>query len=200
MRILNQGNPDRDSQGFTLIELMVVIMIIAILAAIAIPSYRRYAVVNAERDVQAKMLQLQLQLERWRASALTYKGFRPQKISNVSGATTTAYNYDDAPVNKTIYVPSGSTASNYRYKIILVDSKTSTDSDGAVTTSSLVTSGTAIDNNTGRAWKMFAEPSSSYSTGHKILLSSAGLQCQTKNNDSSITVASIDCGTYSEDW
>ncbi|MEC5210024.1 type IV pilus assembly protein PilE [Psychrobacter sp. PL15] len=178
-------------RGFTLIEMMVVISIIAILATIAIPSYRRYVVINAEREAQAKMLQLQIQLERWRAKALTYQGFKPQVVATTNSVT---YTYDDDPNNKTIYVPNGSTASNYRYKITLVDGTTPANSLAPVPST------TTVDSSTGRTWKMFAEPSSSYSTGHKILLGSQGLQCQTKNNDSSITVASVNCGTYSEDW
>ena len=149
-------------KGFTLIELMVTVAMVAILASIAIPSYRQYAIRNAESQAQAKMKQLEIELNRWRATALTYKGFKPAKVASDG---TTSYDYDETD-NKTIYVPANSTSSNYHYKITLASVVTTTTTAGSSTTisredKSLVNTSTTIDNSTlavGRNWAMLAIP------------------------------------------
>ena len=179
-------------KGFTLIELMVTVAMVAILASIAIPSYRQYAIRNAESQAQAKMKQLEIELNRWRATALTYKGFLPKKIASDG---TTSYGYDETD-NKTIYVPANSTAANYQYKIRLVDGDNTANSLVPTASSTLSNSLTA-----GRAWVMFATPNpTKFNDAHKILLTSSGTQCKTKNSDTSVTIASTNCGTYSETW
>ena len=178
--------------GFTLIELMVTVAMVAILASIAIPSYRQYAIRNAESQAQAKMKQLEIELNRWRATALTYKGFKPAKVASDG---TTSYDYDETD-NKTIYVPANSTVDNYQYKIRLVDGDNTANSLVPTASSTLSNSLTA-----GRAWVMFATPNpTKFNDAHKILLTSSGTQCKTKNSDTSVTIASTNCGTYSETW
>lgn len=64
----------RHAAGFTLVELMIVVAVIAILSAIVYPNYREY-VVKARRTAVAGCLQQHAQtMERYYTTNLTYVG------------------------------------------------------------------------------------------------------------------------------
>ena len=62
----------RQTKGFTLIELMIVVAIVAILAAIAIPTYQEQVRKGRRADAARAVGQLQLDMERWRGENPSY--------------------------------------------------------------------------------------------------------------------------------
>lgn len=78
------GPKRRAMAGFTLIELMVVIAIIGILAAIALPSYQRYIQRGDRAAARAALLEAQQFMERFYAANNTFVGaVLPARFANV---------------------------------------------------------------------------------------------------------------------
>src|SRR5919197_345248 len=77
------GNMKRSSKGFTLIELMIVVAIIGILAAIAIPNFLRY-------QLRSKFAELKTNVEAIRKSQESLRqGERPLCATAITGVYTT---------------------------------------------------------------------------------------------------------------
>lgn len=80
----------KQQQGFSLIELLVVVMIIAVLAAIAIPSYSRYGFRARRADAQDILMRIATQQERFYATnnrygALTEIGYSADPVKSDKG-------------------------------------------------------------------------------------------------------------------
>ncbi|BDU21009.1 type IV pilin protein [Dyella sp. GSA-30] len=76
----------RRQSGFTLIEIMIVVMIVAILAAIAIPAYHRYVVRAHRTDATRTLLDLAGRQEHYFYSNNTYT----TDVTALGGTTTMA--------------------------------------------------------------------------------------------------------------
>lgn len=68
------GVPRSRMTGFTLIELMIVVALIAILAAIAYPSYQEWVRKSRRGQAKADLVNLAQELERYRTVNNTYAG------------------------------------------------------------------------------------------------------------------------------
>lgn len=64
----------RKSHGFTLIELMIVVVVIAILAAISFPAYSNFVVKAKRADAHDALLRVQVEQEKFRANNPEYAG------------------------------------------------------------------------------------------------------------------------------
>ncbi len=95
----------RKASGFTLVELMIVVAIVGILAAIAYPAYTDSARKGRRAQAITDLYSIQLAQEKWRANNSTYG-----TLANVWGTVTTSPATGTAYYNLAI---SGNTATAY---------------------------------------------------------------------------------------
>ena len=106
-------------KGFTLVEIMIVVAIIAILAAVAIPNFLKYRADARTQTCVSNMKQLQTAAESWRTTG--DNAAKVPKIADLVGTEKTSYiNKDPAK----FMCPEGAA---------YTDENISTDDSGAIT-------------------------------------------------------------------
>ena len=166
-----------EQQGFTLIELMIVIVIVAIFATIAVPRYFNYTRPADAALAQQEMQKIAEQLERHKSRNFSYRGFDPNFIYGVTGAMNS------------VTLPRGATGSGIKYTITIRDGDDPT---------KLLTDTTASPAIRARRWTIIAETSDV--KNYNYLITSSGLRCKNKTR---ANVTYSDCGataTGSESW
>jgi type IV pilus assembly protein PilE len=80
--------------GFTLIELMIVIAIIGIITAVAMPSYTAYTKTAHRSDAVAELQSLELAMQQWGFEKHSYKGAAVQGANIGKPDPTSVYKLD----------------------------------------------------------------------------------------------------------
>ena len=196
----------KKTHGFTLIELMITVVVVAIIAAIAVPSYQQYIERKDLAIARQEALRIAAELERFKAKNFSYKGFDASYLytyesTDAGGNPATASYY-----NKTtgqLLLPLGSTSSTAKYTLTLANGGTGhkpltivKGSDGQETADSASVNGLSWVMSLERAKDSDGEPKQP--RNYDLLLSSTGIRCMTKVKD--VVTGYANCGSYSESW
>lgn len=100
--------PQKAQRGFTLIEVMIVVAIVGILSAIAMPSYTEYIRRGHRADARAGLLQAQQWLER----AATATGVYPTALPEALAWDVTKSAFKDKRYDITLASPTGGVAAD----------------------------------------------------------------------------------------
>lgn len=96
----------RRTRGFTLLELMIVVVVVAILGAIALPAYRDYILRGKITEAHSSLSDLRLRAEKFFSDNRTYVGFN----QTISGARY--FTYACNPVTATAFTCTATGAAN----------------------------------------------------------------------------------------
>lgn len=105
----SQAQVSNASQGFTLIEMLIAVAVLAILAAIAIPSYQSYIIKSEIRTAQSELLSLALNFENRYQRTLAY----PTVTVDDSDAITSTFTSWSPSASHFAFTASTSTATAY---------------------------------------------------------------------------------------
>lgn len=89
--------------GFTLIELMITVAIVAILAAVAVPAYRDYIVRSRLADATNALSSLRARMEQYYQDNRTYKTVGGKIVSPCAGSTLGTFAIDCLSLEATSY-------------------------------------------------------------------------------------------------